>query len=89
MTLNLTAPNGSVRPVLVPLTWSDLILGQLRRLAAEPQVPRLTILTDLTEQELARIEPGDLLYFANCLDFLSDRTLLTDTLTLLLSTYNS
>jgi hypothetical protein len=89
MTLNLTAPNATVRPVVVPTKWADLTLGQLRRLAAEPDTPRLLILTDLTQQELARIEPGDLLYFANCLDFLSDRGLLTDTLTLLLSTYKS
>jgi hypothetical protein len=87
MTLNLTAPDGSVRPVSVPLNWTDLTLAQLHRLIKEPDTPRLTILTDLNEQELASIHPPDLLYFSNCLDFLSDRELLRDHLNLLLLTY--
>jgi hypothetical protein len=87
MTLNLTAPDGNVRPVFVPLTWNDLTIGQLLRLAAHPDAPRLTILTDLTEEELGRIHQPDLLYFSNCLEFLSERQLLLDNLTALVSIY--
>ena len=85
MTLLLTGADGSQRPVAVPVTWSDVTLGQLRQLRTEPTTPRLCILTDLTPEELSRIAPSDLLYFSNCLDFMSDQHLLADMLTLLLA----
>ena len=80
----LTGSDGSARPLAVPIGWAELTLGQLLRLRTEPDTPRLCILIDLTADELARIDPPDLLYFGNSLEFLADQAALTQLLTFLL-----
>ena len=84
MHFTLAGTDGSARPLTVPTKWQDLTLGQLLRLRMEPDTPRLCVLTDLTADELARIAPPDLLYFSNCLDFMTDQQTLAELLTLLM-----
>jgi hypothetical protein len=68
------------REIHVPMTWHDMTIGELFRLKTEPETPRLCIVTDLTKEELSIIDPQALLYFANCLDFMSDREHLNELL---------
>ncbi|MCI1187877.1 hypothetical protein MON38_10635 [Hymenobacter sp. DH14] len=83
-TLTLSGTDGSSRPVVLPTSWLDITVGQLLRLTTEPNTPRLCILSDMTPEELARIDPPDLLYFANCLEFMTDRESLAELLTFFL-----
>ena len=61
------------RAIHVPTSWHDVTVGQLMKLWARPELPRLHILVGLSIEEINRIDPQDLLYFSNCLEFLGDR----------------
>jgi len=68
------------RPLHIPTSWYDLTLGQLLKLWARPDLPRLSILTDLTTEELNALSPESLFVFTNALAFLNDKTELHETL---------
>jgi hypothetical protein len=78
--LSLVSVTGQRYELRVPTSWADVRLAEYIHLLANPQQPRLCVLSGLSEETLYQLAAADAVYLLHCLSFLEDETPLTSTL---------
>jgi hypothetical protein len=75
--LSLVSVTGQRYELRVPTSWADVRLADYIHLLANPQRPRICVLSGLNEDTLYQLAADDAVYLLHCLSFLEDETPLT------------